>query len=408
VSKENGDRVTLVRDLPGYTQNCDPCPPTDDYTRDVTGAPAAPIISNLTQGFSTIEQAGTPVVTEPAETDISTWQRTDDDCTPPCPPDQPEKDTKYIDDSGDTWVFEPGDDIWRSGRTNQTRTTAELPGYTGRCNPCPPVNSTYVENDMRIDSNGQWWRYEGGRWVNQSSGESRTLLSQLPGYTEGGCDLPPCANPTTLQPGDVVIDGNGTRWVVAQNGEERVSTNGDVVTLNTPLDGCDPCPPARSYLSDNNEEILTDRDECNPCPETAVFTEMTGPDGELIEVPVFGESRPCGDPCVPPTNLRSGDVIRVADRLWVYTIYGWRNDENGFNRGPAAIRVCCPRTCGPVMSFALPTVCGSTPSTAGATMKTVSPHGPKRSPTFPAGCHCATSPRPHFRAASVSRPMVET
>lgn len=329
VSKENGDRVSLVRDLPGYTQNCDPCPPTDDYTRDGTGAPAASSISNLTQGFSTIEQAGTPIVTEPAETDVSTWQRTDGDCTPPCPPNQPEKGAEYTDDSGDTWVFEPGDDVWRSVRTNQTRTTTELPGYTGRCNPCPPVASTFVDNDMRIDSNGQWWRYEGGRWVNQSSGESRTLLSQVPGYTEGGCDLPPCANPTTLQPGDVVIDGNGTRWVVAQNGEERISTSGDVTTLNTPLDGCDPCPPARSYLSDNNEELLTDRDECNPCPETAVFTEMTGPNGEVIEVPVFSESRPCGDPCVPPTNLRNGDVIRVADRLWVYTTFGWRNDENG-------------------------------------------------------------------------------
>jgi len=329
VSKENGDRVSLVGDLPGYTENCDPCPPTDDYTRDVTGAPAASSIGNLTQGYSTIEQGGTPVVTEPAETDISTWQRTDDDCTPPCPPDQPEKGTEYTDDSGDTWVYEPGDNVWRSVRMNETRTTTELPGYTGRCNPCPPLTSTAVDNDMRIDSNGQWWRYEGGRWVNQSSGESRTLLSQLPGYTEGGCDLPPCANPTTLQPGDVVIDGNGTRWVVAQNGEERVSTNGDVVTLNTPLDGCDPCPPARSYLSDNNEEILTDRDECNPCPETAVFNEVTGPNGELVEVPVFGESRPCGDPCVPPTNLQSGDVIRVAERLWVYTSFGWRNDENG-------------------------------------------------------------------------------
>ncbi|MFM7746178.1 MAG: hypothetical protein ACKO8T_11050, partial [Actinomycetota bacterium] len=332
VSKENGDRVTLVRNLPGYTQTCDPCPPTDDYTRDVTGAPAASSISNLTQGFSTIEQGGTPVVTEPAETDISTWQRTDNDCTPPCPPDQPEKGTEYTDDSGDTWIFEPGDNIWRSVRTAQTRTTAELPGYTGRCNPCPPVTTTFVDNDMRIDSNNQWWRYEGGRWVNQSSGESRTLLSQLPGYTEGGCDLPPCADPTTLRPGEVVIDGNGTRWVVAQNGEERISTKGDVATLNTPLDGCDPCPPARSYLSDNNEEILTDRDECNPCPESAVFTKMTGPNGELIEVPVFSESRPCGDPCVPPTNLRYGDVIRVADRLWVYTALGWRNDENGVTK----------------------------------------------------------------------------
>ncbi|MFZ9697864.1 MAG: DUF6777 domain-containing protein [Ilumatobacteraceae bacterium] len=329
VSKENGDRVSLVSDLPNYTQNCDPCPPTDDNTRDATGAPARSTAASLVHGFATIEQAGTPVVDEPAETDITTWERTDDDCAPPCPPDQLEKGAEYIDDAGDTWVFEPGDDIWRNARTNETRITADLPNYTGRCNPCPPLTDTPVENDMRLDANGQWWRFQEGRWVNQSSGESRTLISDIPGYTEGGCDLPPCADPGTLQAGDVVIDGNGVRWVVAENGEERISTNGDVATLNEPLDGCNPCPPARSYLSDNNEEIITDRDECNPCPDTAVFTEMTGPDGQLVLVPIFGESRPCGDPCVPPTNLRAGDVIRVADRLWVYTTLGWRNDENG-------------------------------------------------------------------------------
>ena len=325
----NGDRAATMSDLPDYDNRCNPCPPDSGIRRDTTGAPRGGSFTIPTNGFVTIERAGEPQVGELAAADVETWVQTDDNCGPQCPSAEPQKDDTYTDDNGTTWVFEPGDDVWRNSSTNETRPTTELPNFSHRCNPCPPVDAQFNENDMRFDSNGQWWRYVDGKWVNQTSGESRTLLSDLPGYSDNGCDLPPCAPTATLQAGDVVIDGNGVRWVVAENGEERVSENGDVVTLNTPLDGCTPCPPARSYLAENNEEIITEPDVCNPCPSSTTFTEATSASGQLVLVPIYGESGPCGDPCYPPTNLRYGDTIRVDGKLWVYTSLGWRYDVDG-------------------------------------------------------------------------------
>lgn len=256
-NQTTGTSVSYVTDIPGYKDACDPCVnESATYQRDAEGLPvtaSVPEDSPATEGTVVINPTGAAAPTELTDDRIVEWTATSDDCTLPCPPLTTAAGDRYVDSNGQLWTYT--DSMWTNA-VNGTRRTLlrDLPGWSNNCNPCPPKEGA-AEGSTYVDFDGKVWTYTDGRWTNEA-GESRTYASDLNGWDEN-CNLPPCPPLTPAQSGSQLKDADGTVWTFEHGG--WTSSNGSRRYNLRDFPGCDPCPPTdRTQWTDGMVYIAPD------------------------------------------------------------------------------------------------------------------------------------------------------
>ena len=242
VNQANGTSVTFITDIPGYEDACDPCVSgTATYQRDAAGLPitqAVPADSPIVEGVVTITEVGAAVPVEVADDRVSEWQATGDDCSLPCPPAQTSSGDRYVDANGQLWIYTEG--MWVNQTTDARRTLLrDLPGWSNNCNPCPPKEGA-ADGTTYVDINGVTWTLTNGRWTNPE-GESRTFASDIDGWTEL-CDMPPCPPYVSTGSSTQIKDADGVTWTWEHNG--WTSETGERRYTAAEFPGCNPCPPS--------------------------------------------------------------------------------------------------------------------------------------------------------------------
>jgi len=237
-----GTSVTFVTDIPGYRDACDPCVnESATYQRDAAGMPVTdgiPDGSPVLDGTVVITQTGAAAPSELPDERVLEWQPTGDDCTLPCPPLNTNEGDRYVDSNGQLWTYT--DSMWVNSVTGARRTLLrDLPGWSNNCNPCPPKEGA-AEGATFVDLDGNLWTVVDGRWTNEK-GESRTYASDISGWTDL-CGLPPCPPFTSATDGARIKDADGVVWVYEHNG--WTSATGERRYNLRSFPGCDPCPPA--------------------------------------------------------------------------------------------------------------------------------------------------------------------
>ena len=287
-----GKSVTYLSDIPGYTNDCDPCVnESATYQRDAAGLPitqTVPTDSPVTQGVVTITQSGAAAPVEVADDRVSEWQSSSDDCSLPCPSAKPITGDRYVDANGQLWVQKEG--MWTNQKTGQRVTLSrDLPGWSNNCNPCPPKEGA-AEGTTYVDANGVTWTLTDGRWKNPQ-GEGRTYASDLDGWNEL-CNMPPCPPFSQTGSSTQIKDADGVVWTYENNG--WTSPTGQRRYTVREFPGCNPCPPTDReqwtdgmYYTDTNGITWTFENNgwSGPAGKRVYTIDMLPGCGEVIDVP---------------------------------------------------------------------------------------------------------------------------
>ncbi|MEK9839373.1 MAG: DUF6777 domain-containing protein, partial [Ilumatobacter sp.] len=301
-----GNYYRYASDIPGYQEECDPCPPgSRTYEYDGDGRPYTPDDSSLRDEVEPVDLSEEyPGEFEPEELDdgeVTQWTPTDDYCLPPCPPLDPVTGDTY----GDRWVHQDGAwvDVTNPG-TPPISDSRQLPGYTDDCLPCPPDpdegNGDVATRTRLVGGDVQYWDFLEQAWRDDDGRLSPELpelqelrergstmliptlapLSEIYNSTENPVD--PCA-PCPFHEymsalSTSIIDANGWSWYYDPVRELWVS--GSVTSAEVPeslagyiqsfIDAYDPnsecpyypeCPPHSAenfsqYVIDANGDLF--------------------------------------------------------------------------------------------------------------------------------------------------------
>jgi len=242
VDSATGKSVTYLSDIPGYTNDCDPCSTdTATYQRDAAGTPitrTVPTDSPVLQGTVVINSNGPASPVEVDDARVTQWIATGDDCTLPCPSSDYTSGAKYVDENGDLWTFDGS--FWVNARSGTKYSLLrDIPGWSNNCNPCPPKEGA-AEGTTYVDIDGVTWTLTDGRWTSPD-GKSVTYASDIPGWNEL-CDLPPCPPYVSTGAGGQIKDADGVIWTWEHNG--WTSPTGQRRYTVRQFPGCNPCPPS--------------------------------------------------------------------------------------------------------------------------------------------------------------------
>ena len=438
-----GNYYRYASDIPGYQEECDPCPPgSRTYEYDGDGRPYTPDDSSLRDEVEPVDLSEEyPGEFNPGSLDdgeVTQWTPTDDYCLPPCPPLDPVTGDTY----GDRWVHQDGAwvDVTNPG-TPPIGDSRQLPGYTDDCLPCPPdpgggdgdvaTRTRLVGGDVQYwDFLEQAWRADDGRLspelpeLQELRERGSTMLiptlaplSEIYNSTENPVD--PCA-PCPFHEymsalSTSIIDSNGWSWYYDPVRELWVS--GSVTSAEVPeslagyiqsfIDAYNPnsecpyypeCPPHSAqnfsqYVIDANGDLfvftttqgvsywlssegyarysVNDFPECNPCPVdngglTYAYTDEnnmrwvrgfgdkwypgdgSGPVRDLWQIPGFIEH--CGLFECPPDDPAPGTVYISPDGVaWMYVGTPdnpslWTTDRFDYVRGADSLPGCADET----------------------------------------------------------------
>ncbi|NBU96493.1 MAG: hypothetical protein EBS20_11525, partial [Actinobacteria bacterium] len=135
-----GNYYRYASDIPGYQEECDPCPPgSRTYDFDDSGRPYTPDGLDDYPDLEPVDLSDEyPGEFNPGSLDdgeVTQWTPTDDWCLPPCPPIDPVTGDTY----GDRFVHRDGAwvDVTNPGAP-PIGDSRQLPGFTDECDPCPP------------------------------------------------------------------------------------------------------------------------------------------------------------------------------------------------------------------------------------------------------------------------------
>lgn len=177
----NGTRRTYLRDLPGWSNNCNPCPPKEGAAEGSTYVDSDGKLWTFTDGRWTNEAGESRTYAS----DLNGW---DENCNlPPCPPLTPgQSGTQLKDADGTVWTYEHGG--WTSSSGARRYNLRDFPG----CDPCPPTDRTqWTDGMVYIAPDGLPWFYENGGW----SGPRNSRVYEL-------AQLPGCGDTPAPAPGD--------------------------------------------------------------------------------------------------------------------------------------------------------------------------------------------------------------
>ena len=165
-----GARRSLLRDLPGWTTDCNPCPPKEGAADGTTYVDQDGELWTFTEGRWTNEQGESRTYAS----DLKGWEQNCD--LPPCPPLTPVLSGSQLKDAdGVIWTYEHN--AWTSTTGERRYNLRDFPG----CDPCPPAESSqWIDGMVYIDPDLLPWFFEDGYW--SGPGDARVnRIDELPG-----------------------------------------------------------------------------------------------------------------------------------------------------------------------------------------------------------------------------------